>query len=207
MTFVGELGDLLRDRRISDLRGALDIEGVIAEITPIVLNSYNRLHRTSWNVDDVTDWGFQSIHAGMPEMMSLFNHTWTEHWRDIRCMCDSGLVNALAGEMKLDIVTSRTGVDDWLRLWLKSNDLDRMPLIIRSPKNEKTELHYDIYIDDSPMLAKKVADTVGEIQILVNQPWNQDVKEHERIFRVPDANEAARLLLDVARKGRARALA
>ncbi len=193
-----ELEGLLRDNQKSKIRVALDVEGVIADITTPALKIYNQVHGTSYTVDDIKDWSFKSINAPIPEMMALFDRVWVEQSQNIKYEGDTNLIMALTKEYAVHIVTGRIGVDAQLKAWLSMAGLGSIPLITNPPIKEKTTLNYGIYIDDSPLLAKEVAETSrlpkGRM-LLIDQPWNRDVAKHERILRVGDVNEALSVLL------------
>jgi len=199
---TGQLKLLLRKKQFSDLSIALDIEGVLAaEMNARALTLLNKQKNTTYSIDDLKDWGFKSINTPIPVMMALFDRVWTEQWKEMKCEGDPKTINELCGVWKnVDIVTSRTGVDVPLNNWLTLHRLQNIPLVIRPPTHEKTTLPYDIFIDDSPILASEVIKTNGRIQLLRKWPWNKNVPDHERIIRVGDVNEAAILLIKAVRK-------
>jgi len=198
-----ELETLLRGRQPSEIRVALDVEEVLAAIALPVLSLYNQINGTSYVISDVKDWRFKSINSSVSEMMPLFNKVWLEQYQNIGCYGDLKLMSELCREYSVDIVTGRVGTDNPLKKWLAINNLQGIPLVIHPPRTEKTVLGYNIFIDDSPLLADEVIKTPSCVQLLVIKPWNEEaIPKHERIIRVSDVNEAAILLIRVARKER-----
>ncbi|MEM2781996.1 MAG: hypothetical protein QXG45_04675, partial [Nitrososphaerota archaeon] len=53
----------------------------------------------------------------------------------------------------------------------------------------KSELDYDVYIDDSPINAEEIA-SAGKYVALYDRPWNRDVKDTDRIKRVTNLEGA-----------------
>jgi len=56
-------------------------------------------------------------------------------------------------------------------------------------KSNKSELDYDVYIDDSPVNAEEIA-SAGKHVALYDRPWNKYVKDTDRIKRVMNLEEA-----------------
>jgi len=199
---TGQLKLLLRKKQFSGLSIALDVEGVLAvEIHSRAIALLNKQKNTTYSIDDLEDWGFESLNATIPEVMALFDRVWMEQWKEMKCDGDPKTINELCKVWKnVDIFTQRIGVDIPLNNWLTLHGLQNIPLVIRPPTHEKTALPYDIFIDDSPALAGEVIRMDGRIQFLRERPWNRKVPEHERIIRVGNVNEAAILLIKAARK-------
>lgn len=198
--FVLELDRMVREWKKSGIKVALDVEGVLADITTPVVKMYNEMNGTGWSFDDIKDWGFKSINANVHEILSLFNVVWTQRYNEIKYWGDSPLINTLGRMLDLHIVTSRVGVDSQLKYFLKSNGLGDLPLVIHAPTSEKTDMEYQLYIDDSPILAAEVAKTDSRAILLVDRPWNRDVEQHKRILRVDSVNTAASELVGALRR-------
>jgi 5'(3')-deoxyribonucleotidase len=196
-----ELDLLVENASTRRVRVALDIEGVIADITTPVLKLYNEMHGTNWKAEDVTDWGFKSINTGAHEVLPLFNRVWIERHGEIRYEANSRLINELRTICEVDIVTSRTGVDDQIVSFVNSNGLSSVPIVIHPPTSEKTVLNYDVYIDDSPTLADAVVKSDHGVLLLVDRPWNRsNVPENDRIMRVADTNAAVKEIFSAIRR-------
>ncbi len=197
---VGQLERLLRGQKTSSINVALDIEGTLADISTPSLAKYNKLHGTSWKVGDITDWGFESIKADVREMMGLFTETWKMDSNQIKRTCDVELLHNVGKMYNLDVVTSRMGVDMELKSWLNSVGLGEVRLVVNDPKKEKTNLQYSVYIDDSPLLAREVANSEDKLILLIKQRWNTDVRGiSNRVIPVNGVDDAANALLSVAR--------
>ena len=61
---------------------------------------------------------------------------------------------------------------------------------------EKTNLDYDVFIDDSPLNAKSMLDA-GKSVILYNQPWNLSFNDPraKRIYQLKDAISIIKTLM------------
>jgi 5'(3')-deoxyribonucleotidase len=82
---------------------------------------------------------------------------------------------------KIDIVTANEKINQkYLEKFLHKYDIKYCTIIF---EENKEKLHYDIFIDDSPINAQKIFDS-GSSVLLYNQPWNVDVipKEKNNIF-------------------------
>lgn len=71
----------------------------------------------------------------------------------------------------------------------EGNQYRKLILVALYPYNIKTNYHYDVYIDDSPMLAKSITEenkkrNKNMKQLLWDQPWNWKFEPNEHIKRV-----------------------
>ena len=85
----------------------------------------------------------------------------------------------------LDIVTANNSINkEYIEKFLKKHKIKYDNIIF---SENKEELNYDTFIDDSPLNAKKIFDH-GKSIFLYNQPWNQDIipkkTEHAHLSRV-----------------------
>jgi 5'(3')-deoxyribonucleotidase len=81
----------------------------------------------------------------------------------------------------LDIVTANDSTNKkYLEKFLHKYDIKYCDIIF---EENKEELNYDVFIDDSPINAQKIFDA-GKNVLLYNQPWNYDVitKKTDEIF-------------------------
>jgi len=88
---------------------------------------------------------------------------------------------------------------DSIEAWLFGHGLDpRVVLIGRVSPGEKVKLDYDLFIDDSPMFEEAMADVPEKLLILLDQPWNREVKEGKNIIRAKDWRDIQRILEELA---------
>jgi len=95
----------------------------------------------------------------------------------------------------LDIVTANNPANKkYLEQFLQKYKIKYDNIIF---SENKEELDYDIFIDDSPYNAKKIFDC-GKTVLLYNQPWNQDIisekTEHAYLSRVYSIDHAIHIL-------------
>lgn len=81
----------------------------------------------------------------------------------------------------LDIVTANDKTNQkYIEKFLHKYDIKYGAIVF---EENKEELDYDIFIDDSPVNTKKIFDA-GKSVLLYNQPWNRDIisKEKNNVF-------------------------
>ncbi len=93
-------------------------------------------------------------------------------------------------EHRMDIVTSRTGVDDHLQAWLADHGIRQGPeyrgFVVA---HDKHNLPYHTYIDDNPNLMEYLdTDRYDRLPFLYDRPYNRDVDTdtHIRTFNLRD---------------------
>lgn len=195
---------------------AIDIDGTLALVHGLMIDSYNRKKGTNFSVENLTEWGFKSIGSTYAEMMAIYVNVWKNQWKDIPFSANPNQIMKLAEYYTVHLLTSRSasnkgmtgGTVDSLNAWRQMHGIgeDRIHMEICPPKHDKSEkFDYDIYIDDSPKLAESIkVNGAGARLLLVDTPYNRAGKEGKGVIRVADASEAILLLLSAAGSGKAK---
>ena len=174
---------------------ALDFDGVLAHTMRLWVDEFNRLHPSKKiTIKDIDQWSFfkkESIGISYDETFEIFDFCW-KHWELLKPLeVDQGLkVEELKKLGKVHLVTSIVKNKESIKKWLVEHEIQVDDTVF---DQEKWKLGYDIYIDDSPIVATEV-DKVGKICLLYDQPWNKDIKDNKNIKRVYNLNHAIDLI-------------
>lgn len=182
---------------------AVDIDFTIADVGRPMLEMHNAINSTNYSKDDVTDWDWTSVNMTIEQFYDFYVKAWVDKYHSIGLIVDPKLLREAEKYYSLDFVTSRGGhpmseaTVAPLRKWLKHHGLSDIRLVISKLGVEKSELGYDIYIDDSPHLAKKIREDKKKTMFVVDA-HNRGIKGASNIIRVRDVNEALLRLIDMA---------
>lgn len=180
---------------------AIDVDFTIADILNPMLEMHNAANSTKCVPEDITDWSWSSIGFTQESWNSIYVDLWNNRSDKIRLMLDCALLDKAMKSYDIAFVTSRGGYKpyeltcDSLRSWLKKHNLGHVDLVISDISKHKTELDYDIYIDDSPHLAKEMGNHKGKFMFIVDMITNRYMGDSENVERVADVNEALMLLI------------
>ncbi len=211
MIFMGELQLLLRGSDASKPKVAIDIDGTLASIHGLMIERLNKAKGTNFTLEDCKDWGFKSIGSSYAEMMQIYVELWRERWKEIPFTVDINLINSLADYYTVHLLTSRSasedgltaGTVDALNEWRNMHGIgeDKIHLVLCPPARDKsTNFDYDVYIDDSPSLARSIQHNTRQAKLfLVDSPYNRHIEDGKGVTRVATASEAIRMLIDLAR--------
>ena len=172
---------------------AVDLDGTLADVIKVWIAVYNQRYEAKLTYDEINRWEFwRELKVSSQEFRSILTEAWG-NWRVIpktqRNLLDS--LNKLGEIGVVDIVTARTpDTIEFVRLWLAYHHIPYNSLVVVPPWSGKDNLHYDVYIDDSPKVASKVA-SKEKLVLLYNRPWNSLVKEGPWIKRIRKLSEAS----------------
>lgn len=184
-------------------RISLDVDDTIANIMSPLLMLHNSINSSDYEASDVTDWSWRGVNLTTEQFYELYNKVWMNFTERIDCIVDKKLLLRLAKHYEIDLVTSRGNVPKLeetvkpLKKWLVRHGISKFRLVISSEYSPKDTLGYDIYIDDSPLLAERIANDKKKILLLIDSPYNKHIKEASNIKRVSDVNEALKSLSGV----------
>lgn len=179
---------------------AVDVDGVLLQTLVIFCDIYNDMFKDSKGfvrktINDVKSWKFYNDwDFPEPIVWDIFDKV-NERLMDVPLVDKYAKVvmrKLKAGNI-VDIVTARKkDVEDSLILKLRKHKIlkgvhyDSLYTVNRRHKQAKAKMDYDIYIDDSPNLAKALTDEKNKILFLFDQSWNRHVKLGNNILRVHD---------------------
>ncbi len=176
------------------MRIALDVDGVLADVIQTWLIYNNRI-RKSITKNEITEWNFwEKFQINRFDFYKELSTCW-KSWKEIPPTEEklSTIINELSKFGTIDIVTARErSTDEFVKNWLKSQKIiyQNYVSVIDGPK--KALLDYDVFIDDSPLNAKKIADADKKI-LLYSQPWNLNI-DNSSILRIDTLSEAKKHL-------------
>lgn len=209
-----DIKSMLRDGQ--RLRVAFDIDDVLAMIRPKMVELLNESKGTHHVEDGVADWNFSNLNSNYDEMMGYYVKVWQDYWKEIPFMGDPDLFRKLLDYHDVELLTIRSsgnghatsGTLESMERFLKRHGMDFVPARICEPdQNKYLHFNYNLYADDSPILAKTFdkEDRDGKHLLLVDANYNRHVENSRRITRVDDAKLAALKILSITDQERRRA--
>lgn len=158
------------------MKVSLDIEGTLADIHMPVIELLEERKGTS--LSEIERWNLKGHDLSLDEFLETAKGVWEERWEEVPPTEPSlkNKISKLDSDHEVDLVTSRKNSVEEMKKWVQSHEVPYSDFI---SIGEKYELDYDVWIDDSPLLARKI-DPV----ILYDEPWNQRVPDSEIVDRV-----------------------
>lgn len=180
---------------------AVDVDGVLADVIVTWLDIYNTEHHNSVKKDEVNHWDFfGSLGIDRVEFDRIFELAW-KNWRAIP-PCETMLnqkVRDLSKIGEVSIVTARSRASiPSVKAWLSDKLIFYSDMIVVDYGPLKSTLDFDVFIDDSPLNAKNIAES-GKLVLLFDQPWNRDIKG-EGIVRISGFPEAIAAIDNLSKK-------
>jgi uncharacterized HAD superfamily protein len=180
--------------RLWGMRIALDLDGVLADTIKVWLRIWNEERFPKLTYESIDTWDFWRK-LGIPEseFAGVFARAW-RMWEEIPPL-EEGLaekVRRLSELGRVDVVTGRP-VEERERvvLWLRKHGIGYERLVVGA--TDKIRLGYEVYIDDSPIVATQGASS-GRLVLLRDQPWNREVRSNYYVRRIRGLEEAIRIL-------------
>jgi uncharacterized protein len=167
------------------LKLALDFDNVLADTMSTWIKYYNEIHTKSLTKQDIKKWEFwKDLRMPEDKVFEIYRKVWSDLQNLPLIEKDASLiVKELKKMTQLDIVTAvRSDVKSWL-------DGKAIPYneIVYSQK--KTELDYDVFIDDSPLVAEALSEQ--KICLVYDQPWNQNIEKSKSVIKRINSLEGA----------------
>jgi len=172
---------------LSELKIAVDLDGVLAEAMIGWCELYNKRYGQSISLEDIRAWNVWKI-VKIPHdaFFRILDDAWLE-WEKIP-PTEEGVgeqVRLLHELGKVDVVTGRSPrTVPSAKEWLKAH---RVPYdrFVRTESNlAKINLNYDVFVDDSPELMELIASRSRALGILYTRPWNRDAQMPTVVHRV-----------------------
>jgi uncharacterized protein len=176
------------------LKIALDVDGVIADVIASWL-SYNNKIRPTILKSQISEWDFWKNHG--IDKFDFYNELsicW-KSWEDIP-PTENNIATTVAKLSSLgtvDIVTAREeSTHNDVKNWLKLHKINFKNYVGVLEGVEKSQLDYDVFIDDSPLNAKSMLEE-GKSVILYSQPWNESFKDN-RVTRIHELHDSISII-------------
>jgi uncharacterized HAD superfamily protein len=177
-------------------RVAVDVDGTLANVIPMWLKVYNEEYNKNLDYKSIDKWVFwNDLGISARDFFRIFSKAWSR-WEEIEPMEESIAENTkiLHHLCSLDIVTGRTkDTLKFVKKWLEKHQISYNRFIAVPSWQPKIYLPYDVYIDDSPDLARLAA-CEKKLVLLYNQPWNTEIKEGVWVKRINNLREAIEIL-------------
>ena len=162
---------------------ALDVESVLADIHTAWITHYNKPFTNS----DIQDWDFQTL-SRYNESLETFLKETDPLWENEPHITIPPIVNNLKhSTMHLkpfDIVTSRRTLGG-IKEWLDHHKIEYRAIVYIA--EDKSELNYDVFVDDNPNLALSLKE--NQFLWLISRPYNQYLEESSQLRRVSSIHE------------------
>jgi 5'(3')-deoxyribonucleotidase len=180
---------------------ALDVDSVLADVIVVWLDIFGDLYGQYLTKHEVNTWDFwKGLNLTYDQFSYIFTKTWSQ-WKRIP-PTENGLaekVRELQTIGEVDIVTGRSlETVPNVKKWLEHEGIGYTEFVLVPPRSLKSELEYNVFIDDSPYNVVGAA-TSNRYSILYDQPWNQDVKHHPNIFRANDLSTSISIIRSLVR--------
>ncbi|GBC71955.1 Nucleotidase [Candidatus Calditenuaceae archaeon HR02] len=179
------------------VRIALDIDGVLTDSMGRWVEVWNsRYGHPRLSVEDIREWDFW---RGLGITQETFNEVFDEVWRGwvyLRPLEENigEKVARLSYFGRLDIVSGRSIRHlPYVKNWLGHHGIKYDSIFLGVPS--KSRLNHDVFIDDSPVEAVRIAETARYV-LLRDQPWNRNVPKSKFIIRVRNLEEAFKKLAE-----------
>ena len=179
------------------LRIAVDLDGVLAETMEAWCRIANERFGSNLKLEDLDSWtSWKKIGITRDQFFRILNQTW-DTWEDIP-PTEPGLAEKIVRVEKLgslDIVTGRSRQTvEPAKLWLSHHKIPYQRFVRVHGWRDKVFLNYHVYIDDAPELMPLISRNPLMHGILYDRPWNQEVAEMPRVFRVRSWSQIPKVL-------------
>jgi 5'(3')-deoxyribonucleotidase len=173
--------------RFEKLRVAVDVDGVLAETMEAWIKTFNKLHGTRFKLKDIDSWAsWIKFGISKDEFYRILDGTW-DNWIDIP-PTEPDLASKVQRAERygvLDIVTGRSQrTVPAVKQWLKNQGIKYNRFVRVLGWRYKIALGYDVYIDDAPEMMPMISRALSVSGILYQRPWNMDVPDLPRVFKV-----------------------
>jgi hypothetical protein len=147
----------------------------------------NKKHSTHFEVTSFVKWrAWETANISKDEFFRTLDDAWND-WRTIPPTEEhlSEQIGRMLEFSKVDIVTGRSPETvASAKSWLRNQEIKFNGFVRTNSGQEKAELDYQIFIDDSPELMLELTSKPARCGILYTQPWNKDMPTMQQILRV-----------------------
>jgi uncharacterized protein len=163
---------------------AIDFDGVLCNTIQKWIEIFNsdyskKYHNLKLSYNQIAEFDFyKKFNITHDDSRQIFQTCW-ESWdtlQPIEFFLDQKTKKLSELCDGMDIVTANDSINkEYLVKFLQKYSIKYDDIVF---EENKESLHYDIFIDDSPINAQKILDS-GKSVFLYNQPWNQNIVELE----------------------------
>ncbi len=178
----------------------MDLDGVLAETMTAWCKRANEQLGTRLRLDDLDTWAsWKKFGITRDQFFRLLDEAWDE-WEEVP-PTEPGLAEKVAKIQplgSLDIVTGRSkGTVEGAKNWLAHHRIPYERFVRVPGMKDKVFLNYDVYIDDAPELMPLISRNPVMSGILYERPWNRDVPNLRRIFKVESWEQIPSVVLKI----------
>ena len=182
------------------LRIAVDLDGVLAETMTAWCKRANEQLGTRLQLDDLDTWAsWSKFGITRDQFYRLLDEAWDE-WQEVP-PTEPGLAGKVAKLQpygSLDIVTGRSRrTVEGARNWLAHYKIPYERFVRVPGMRDKVYLNYDVYVDDAPELMPLISRNPVMRGILYERPWNRDVPDMARVFKVENWSQIPRVMREI----------
>lgn len=164
---------------MSDLKIAVDLDGVLAEAMIGWCELYNQRHGQSLSFEDIRAWDvWKVVKIQRDEFFRILDDAWLQWERIPATEEDVGEQVKLLREFgSVDVVTGRSArTVASAKEWLNAHSVPYDRFVRTESTLAKIRLDYDVFVDDSPTLMQLIASRSMALGILYTRPWNRDAQ-------------------------------
>jgi len=172
---------------MSDLKIAVDLDGVLAEAMIGWCELYNQRHGKSLSLEDIRAWDvWKLVKIQRDEFFRLLDDAWLQWERipvteqdvgeQIKLLHDFGTVDVVTGRSARTVASAKE--------WLRAHSIPYDRFVRTESTLAKIRLDYDVFVDDSPALMRYIASRSTALGILYTRPWNRDTQIPTVVRRV-----------------------
>jgi 5'(3')-deoxyribonucleotidase len=177
---------------------AVDFDGVLFDHVPHVLRGFRDRHGIDLTDENLQYWDFQNYDAVQASdlteecVRALLDRIETDPALHSRPPKDPRAARVIAGWVqaghRVDVVTARGEISrEVTERFLQVNGIPHEQLVMEAG----TKTGYDVLVDDAPHNVHAAADD-GSLALLMDQPYNQDVRAVSNPARVQDWLDVSR---------------
>jgi uncharacterized HAD superfamily protein len=164
---------------MSDLKIAVDLDGVLAEAMIGWCELYNQRHGQSLSLEDIRAWDvWKIVNIQRDEFFRILDDAWAQWERipateenvgeQVKLLRECGTVDVVTGRSAQTVASAKK--------WLKANSIPYDRFVRTESTLAKIRLDYDVFVDDSPTLMQLIASRSMALGILYTRPWNRDAQ-------------------------------
>jgi len=184
------------------LRIAVDLDGVLAESMEVWCKKASKEFDLSLSMEDIDSWSsWKKFGISKDDFYRILDESWDD-WKKVPPTEPrlASKVARVATFGDIDVVTGRSKRTEVAAInWVEHQNV-RYRHFVRVPGwRDKLALDYDVYIDDAPDLMPLVSQSPVSWAILYDRPWNRNVPNMRKVFRVASWKQVPRLLEQIVK--------